>query len=142
VGSTLRGKGGYGLKNSGIREPERAIFGLQINKIILKKSIGTFFLTVSTSVYFFFFFQLNIFFIFISNVFSFPNFPSENPLSTPSSPCSPTHSLPLRDLGIPLYWGIEPSQNQGPLLPLILLNFLIFYNKVMKFGRLIYEQFP
>jgi hypothetical protein len=25
---------------------------------------------------------------------------------------------------------------------LILLNFLIFYNKVMKFGRLIYEQFP
>jgi hypothetical protein len=33
--------------------------------------------------------------------------------------CSPIHSLLLLGSGIPLYWGIEPSQEQGPLLPLM-----------------------
>jgi hypothetical protein len=42
-----------------------------------------------------------------------------NPPSPSSSPCSPTHSLPLPGPGTPLHWGIEPSQDQGPLLPLM-----------------------
>jgi hypothetical protein len=33
-------------------------------------------------------------------------------------PCSPTHPLWLPGPGIPLYWGIWSSQDQGPLLPL------------------------
>ena len=35
------------------------------------------------------------YFIYISNVIPFPSFFSENPLSPPLSPCSPTHPLPL-----------------------------------------------
>jgi hypothetical protein len=66
-----------------------------------------------------FFFLLDIFFIYISNVIPFPGFPSENPLSPSPPPCSPTHPLPLPGPGIPLYWGIEPLQDQGPLLPLM-----------------------
>jgi hypothetical protein len=62
-------------------------------------------------------FLLDIFFIYISNVIPFPSFPSKNPLSPPPSPCSPTYSLLIPGPGIPLYWGIEPSQCQGPLLP-------------------------
>jgi hypothetical protein len=64
-------------------------------------------------------FLLDIFFIYISNVIPFLHFPSENPLSHPPSLCSPTHPLPLPGPGIPLYWGINPSQDQGPLLSLI-----------------------
>jgi hypothetical protein len=30
-----------------------------------------------------------------------------------------THPLPLPGPGIPLYWGKEPSQDQGHLLPLM-----------------------
>jgi hypothetical protein len=30
---------------------------------------------------------------------------------------SPTHPFPLPGPGIPLYWVIEPSQDQGPLFP-------------------------
>jgi hypothetical protein len=40
-------------------------------------------------------FFLDIFFIDISNVIPFPSFPSKNPLSSPLSPCSPTHPLPF-----------------------------------------------
>jgi hypothetical protein len=64
-------------------------------------------------------FLLDIFFIYISNVITFPGFCSENPLFPLPSPCSPTHPLPLPGPGIPLYWGTDPSQDQGPLLPLI-----------------------
>ena len=57
-------------------------------------------------------FLLDIFFIYISNVIPFPSFLSENPLSPlPSSTPQPTHSH--SHPGIPLYWSIEPSQNQG-----------------------------
>jgi hypothetical protein len=35
---------------------------------------------------FFFFFELDIFIIYISNVIPFPSFPSENPLSPPPLP--------------------------------------------------------
>jgi hypothetical protein len=64
-------------------------------------------------------FFLDIFFVYILNVIPFPDFPSENPLSPSPSSCSPTHPLLLPGPGIPLYWGIEPSQDQGPLFPLI-----------------------
>jgi hypothetical protein len=31
----------------------------------------------------------------------------------------PVHPLPPPYSGIPIYWGIEPSQDQEPLLPLV-----------------------
>jgi hypothetical protein len=69
--------------------------------------------------FYYFPFLLDILFIYISNVISIPGFPSENPLSPPPCPCSPTHPLLLPGAGIRLYWDIEPSQDQGPLLPLM-----------------------
>ena len=68
---------------------------------------------------FFLSFLLDIFFIYISNVIPFPSSPTKNPPSFPSSPCSPTHPLLLPGPGISLHWGIEPSQDQGTLLPFI-----------------------
>jgi hypothetical protein len=62
---------------------------------------------------------MRYFFTYTSNVIPFPWFPSKSPLSYPLSPCSPTHPLPLLCPGIPLHWGIEPSQDQGTLLPLM-----------------------
>ena len=66
-------------------------------------------------------FLLDIFFIYISIAIPFPDSPSENPLPLHlfPSPFSPTHPLPLSGFGIPLYWGIEPSQDQGSLFPLM-----------------------
>jgi hypothetical protein len=65
-------------------------------------------------------FLLDIFFIYISNVnVNYPSFPSKNTLSLPTSPCSPTHPLPLPGPGSLLFWGIEPSQAQGFLFPLM-----------------------
>jgi hypothetical protein len=46
-------------------------------------------------------FLLDTFFIYISNAIPFPSFPSENPLSPPPSPCSPTHPLPFLVLAFP-----------------------------------------
>jgi hypothetical protein len=51
--------------------------------------------------------------------FLFQNPPTPSSLSPPPSPCSPANPLPLPGLGIPLYWGLEPSQDQEPLLPLM-----------------------
>jgi hypothetical protein len=83
-----------------IRELLITELSLQPNKSFLKKKI-------------------DIFFIYISNVMPFPGFPSK--ISVPPnpypSPCTPTHSILLPGPGIPLHWGIVPSQNQGPLLP-------------------------
>ena len=56
----------------------------------------------------------DIFFIYILNIIPFLGFPSEAPIIRPS-PCSPTHPLLLPCPGIPLHWGIEPSQDQGSL---------------------------
>ena len=67
---------------------------------------------------------LDILFIYISNVISFPSFHSSKPLSHPPSPCyegaqTPAHPLLPPCPGILLHWGMESSQNQGPLLPLL-----------------------
>jgi hypothetical protein len=70
---------------------------------------------------------LDIFFIYISNVIHFSGFHTENPLSAPSPPDSPTHSLPLPGPGIPLHWGIKPSQDQVPLLPLKINKAILCY---------------
>jgi hypothetical protein len=64
------------------------------------------------------------FFFYISNVLPFL-VPPRSPLSyLPSSwfyegAPLPTHLLLSPHPGIPLCWGIKPSQNQGPLLPLM-----------------------
>jgi hypothetical protein len=70
---------------------------------------------------------LNIFFIYISNVIPFPDFPSENLLSHPPSTCSPTHPLLFPCPGIPLHWGIKPSQDQGLFLPVMTNKAILCY---------------
>jgi hypothetical protein len=84
-----------------------------------------------------FFFLLDIFFIYISNVIPFPNFPSENPLPPPS--CSPIHPLLLPGPGIPPHWGLEPSQDQGPLLSLMtdwaILCYICSWSLILYWGR-------
>jgi hypothetical protein len=60
--------------------------------------VAAWYLSFSFS-YCFFFFLLDIFFIYISN--AIPNAPYNLP-----TPCSPTHPLLLPGPGIPLYWGI------------------------------------
>jgi hypothetical protein len=54
-------------------------------------------------------------------------FPLQKPVSPPLFPCSPTHPLLLPGPGIPLYWGLEPSQDQGPLLPLMINKAILCY---------------
>jgi hypothetical protein len=78
-------------------------------------------------------FLLDILFIYISNVILFAGFLSANPLSYPTpllfyegAPL-PSHPLPPHSPGIPLYWGIEPSQDQGSLLPLMLDKAIFCY---------------
>jgi hypothetical protein len=63
--------------------------------------------------------------MYFSNVISFSRFPFRNSLSYSPPPASkrvlpypPTHSH-LTALTFPIHWGIEPSQDQGPLLPLM-----------------------
>ena len=71
------------------------------------------------------FFLLDILFIYISNVIPFSTFPSRNLLSHPPSPCFyegaflPTYPLLPHLSSIPLYWGIESPQNQGPPIQLM-----------------------
>jgi hypothetical protein len=53
---------------------------------------------------------------------SLPDFPTTNPLSHPPSPCLYESAPPLPTpncLSISLCWGMEPSQDQGPPLPLM-----------------------
>jgi hypothetical protein len=70
------------------------------------------------------------FFIYISNgIYPLSTIPPRNPLFTPSSSFfyevipppthPPSHPLPGLCPGIPLPWRFEPSQDQGPLLPLM-----------------------
>jgi hypothetical protein len=67
----------------------------------------------------FFLFKLDVFFIYISNVFPFQVFPSETPypICTPPAsvrvlPYPPTHPLPSYRPGIPLHCGIKHPQAQ------------------------------
>ena len=77
--------------------------------------------------------KLDIWFIYIANVTLFPSFPPGNTLSHPPSPCfydgahPPTHSLLPPCPGILLHWGIKPSQDQGPLLPLMSYKAILSY---------------
>ena len=50
----------------------------------------------------------------------YPLSPSESPISHPHLAPPLTHPLLIPCPGTPLHWGIEPSQGQGPLLPLML----------------------
>jgi hypothetical protein len=68
---------------------------------------------------FLFLLVLDIYFIYISTIVPFLGSPSEIPIFTLPCPCSPTRPHLLPGPGITLHWGIEPSQDQGPLLPLI-----------------------
>lgn len=73
--------------------------------------------------FFFDFFNWIIFFIYISNIIPFPNFPAGNPYPIPPPPASMTvfpypPTLPPCPY-IPLHLCIEPSHDQGPLLPLM-----------------------
>ena len=55
----------------------------------------------------------------------FPVSPLQSPYSIPPLPCfnegapSPTYPLLSHFPSIPLHWGIKPSQDQGPPLPLM-----------------------
>jgi hypothetical protein len=49
------------------------------------------------------------------------------PPSHPPFPCSLTHPHLLLCPGIPLYWGTEPSQDQGPLLSLMSHKSILSY---------------
>jgi hypothetical protein len=80
---------------------------------VLARLFLSFFIRYFLHLHFFFkYIFLDIFFIYISNVI--PIVPYTLPL-----PCSPTHTLLIPGPGIPLYWGIESSQDQGPLLPMM-----------------------
>ena len=54
-----------------------------------------------------FYFLLDIFFIYISNVIPLPGFPSENLLYPPHFPCTPTNPLLLPGPGIPIHRSID-----------------------------------
>ena len=47
-----------------------------------------------------------------------------------------THPLPNPHSQIPLHWGIEPSQNQGPLLPWLTDKAILFYICGWSYGSL------
>ena len=64
-----------------------------------------------------------VFFSFFTGYFIYLHFkcylPSQFSLHKSPIGCSPTHVCPLQRPGIPLRWGIQPPQDQGPLLPLM-----------------------
>jgi len=53
--------------------------------------------------------------------------PSPSPLLLTLWGCYPTHPLLSSCPGIPLHWGIEPPQDQEPLLPLISSKAVLCY---------------
>ena len=81
------------------------------------------------------FLLLDIFFMYISNVIPVPGFHPENPLSSPT-PFSPTQPLLLPRHGIRLYWGIEPLQDQAPLLSLMSDKAILCYLCGLSHGSL------
>ena len=63
-----------------------------------------------------------------------PSIPS--PLTLLLKGCSPTHQLPPHHPGILLYWGIEPPQDQEPLLPLMSDKAILCYISSCSHGAL------
>ena len=79
-------------------------------------------LSISHNILYFFFkpfFFYQIFSLFTFQMLSPFPFSRPKPPTLAPFPCSPTHPLPLPGLVSPLYWSIKPSQDQGPLLPLM-----------------------
>ena len=78
-------------------------------------------------------FLLDIFLIYISNVISFPISHLQKPSIPSPSPCfyegvpQPSYLLLHPHSCIPLHWGIETSQEQGPLLPLMPSKAILCY---------------
>ena len=103
---------------------------------MLKSCIILFLIQCFYSFFPYFIFLLDILFICISKVIPFPGFPSENSLSHLPSHCLLTHPLPLPCPGIPLHWDIEPSQDQGPLLPLMPDKAILCYICFWSYGSL------
>ena len=69
-----------------------------------------------------FFFLIRYFLNLHSKCYPLSRSPPETLYSILPSPASMrmlTHTLPPPGSHIPLYWGIEPSQDHGPLLPLM-----------------------
>jgi len=84
--------------------------------------------------FYFILFFLDILRIYISNVIPFP----PPPIPIPPTPCfyedapTPTHPLQPQNPGITLHWGIEPSQDQGLFLLLMLDKASLCYVKVLE----------
>jgi hypothetical protein len=78
----------------------------------------------------FFIFLLDILCIFISNVIPFPGFSCGISLFHSPSPCfyeGAPHPPTTHSPGIPLHWGIKPSQDQEALLLLMPDNAILCY---------------
>jgi hypothetical protein len=79
-------------------------------------------------------FLLDTLFIYFSNVIPLLDVHPGKPISHFPSPCfyegvpSPTYPFPTPLPCIPLHWGIEPSQDQGPLLSLMPKKAILCYN--------------
>ena len=61
------------------------------------------------------FFLIGYFFYLNFKCYPLSWFLIQNPPITTPSPCLPIHPVLLPGPGISLHWGIEPSQDQGPL---------------------------
>jgi hypothetical protein len=73
-------------------------------------------------------FLLVILFIYMSNVIPLPSFPFAIPLPIPSvSMRVLPHLLPLLLPSVPLWWGIDASQDQGHILPLMPGKTILYY---------------
>jgi hypothetical protein len=89
----------------------------------------------------YFFFIGYFIYLFISNVIFLPSFPFINPTHLPL-PCfyegapPPTYPLLPPCPKIPLCWGIEPPQEQGPPLPLMPDKAILCYKCSWSYGSL------
>jgi hypothetical protein len=86
-------------------------------------------------------FLLVILFIYISMLSPFPVSHLQTPYPIPLSPDSmrvlpASDPVPPHHPGIPLHWSIEPSQNQGPLLPVMHNKAILCYICIWSHGSL------
>jgi len=68
--------------------------------------------------------------VYISNVIPFPHHPHPSSLCFDEDVPLPTHPSHLKNSGIPLHWGKEPSQKQGFLL-LLMSNIATYATRAM-----------